>query len=77
MEKIKNFFKNRKKIIDLTDSEEYNNLLQKLNFVKEQETAPLFLNKSEVVEQNKSEVVEQDDFHQGDMEMVDHYDGTR
>ncbi len=69
---IKKFFKNRNKFVEL-DIEEYNNLISKINFVKEQETALFFL--------NKSNVVEQDDFHHGDMEcndsFVNHYDGTR
>ena len=58
---IKKFFKNRNKFVEL-DSEEYNNLIQKINFVKEHDIrASIFLNKSDVVEQ----------------EFVNHYDGTR
>ena len=41
---IKKYFKNRKKFVDLSDPEEYNELQNKMNFLKERETSPLFLN---------------------------------
>ena len=36
---IKKFLQNRKKFIDLSDSEDYNDLISRINFVKGQETA--------------------------------------
>ena len=48
---IKKYFKNRKKFVDISDSEEYNDLLSKLNFVKGQEAASFF-SKDEVKDEN-------------------------
>ena len=48
---IKKYFKNRNKFVEL-DTEEYNDLIQKLNFVKGHQ-APLFLNKEDEDENNK------------------------
>jgi len=42
---IKKFFKNRNKFVEL-DQEEFNKLNQDINFIKENENSPLFLNKS-------------------------------
>jgi len=42
---IKKFLDNRKKFVDMTDAEEYNKLMQKIDFVKEHEFAPFFFNK--------------------------------
>ena len=41
---IKKFFKNRNKFVDL-DTEEYNDLIQKIDFVKAHECEPSFFNK--------------------------------
>jgi len=61
--KIKNFFKNRNKFIEL-DTKEFNDLLNKINFLKEHdERASFLLNKDKIVEQKE--------------EFVNYYDGTR
>jgi len=44
---IKKYFKNRNKFVEL-DSEQYNELLSKLNFVKGQETASFFSKDKEI-----------------------------